>query len=376
MKKLFLSIATIALMSCTIVTNEPANTTTDNSDKGDDKTPTEYVSDLPSGFARGADISWYTEQEADGVKFYNDDNQERDCMLLLRANGMNAVRLRVFVDHSNGYCNVDDVRVKAMDAQRLGLRIMIDFHYSDFFADPSRQDMPASWEYAKYNTEYLAVELEAHTKLVLQWLKSDGVTNVEWVQVGNEVTNGMLWPTAQLWNDDGDIEGGWTRFAQFINTGYDAVKSIYPDAKVIVHIDNAYENRNWYYRKLRQNGGKFDMIGLSHYPQTNSSLSWSDMNTQAANNIKLLYNEFKCPIMICEVGTKSSNLNTALEVLTDFRKKVCTQSFCAGAFYWEPQVFNNWKPKEYTKLGWGAYDMGCFTYNGHVSEALKYFLHE
>ena len=96
-------------------------------------------------FASGADISGVTEFEAKGVKFYNKDGQERECTVLMKELGFDAIRLRVFVDHPNDLCEKEDVLEKARRVRDLGLRLMIDFHYSDDFADPGKQNIPAAW---------------------------------------------------------------------------------------------------------------------------------------------------------------------------------------------------------------------------------------
>ena len=99
-----------------------------------------------SGFAKGADVSWLTEMEQDGVKFYNQYGKAEECMRLLRDLGTNAIRLRVWVNPEGGWCGKDDVIAKASRAQALGYRLMIDFHYSDTWADPGNQKVPAAWQ--------------------------------------------------------------------------------------------------------------------------------------------------------------------------------------------------------------------------------------
>ena len=141
-----------------------------------------------SGFARGADVSWLTEMESSGYKFYTAEEKEQECMSLLRDLGMNAIRLRVWVNPENdtddvrGWCNKGDVLLKAWRAHNLGYRIMIDFHYSDRWADPSQQAKPQAW--ADYSVEQLKQAIADHTKDVLSALKEKGI-DVEWVQVGN-----------------------------------------------------------------------------------------------------------------------------------------------------------------------------------------------
>ena len=330
----------------------------------------DYPDPVVGSYAYGADCSWISEQEADGVLFYDSLGQAADGMRVMRDAGMNSVRLRVWVNHSTGWCNKEDVISKAKRAAALKLRVMIDFHYSDFFADPSRQNIPVDW--ANYDLAQMKQAVADHTTDVLSALKAEGVTP-EWIQVGNETRNGMLWPMGQLWDTNGDLPNGWKNYAALTTSGYDACKAIFPDALVIVHIDNAYENNNWFFRKLKQNGGKFDMIGLSHYPMMKqwSGKDWDEMNKLAANNIRLLHSEFNCPIMVVEIGTMATSVTIATKVMTDFRQRMDTLDYMKGIFYWEPQVYNSWRPKEYIELGWGAYNMGAFTSAGQPNEALN-----
>ncbi len=372
MKKVLLLSMVLGLLACNSCntpegqqTNKPIDNDTTGQQGTDDYTPAPIGS-----YAKGADISWITEQEHDGVLFYDSLGQPTECMRLLRDNGMNSVRLRVWVNHNTGWCNLPDVLVKAKRAHDLKLRIMIDFHYSDNFADPGKQNTPEAWK--DYNLAQLNQAVKDHTTEVLTALKNEGITP-EWIQVGNETRCGMLWETGRLWNSDGDLPDGWKNYAQLTTTGYDACKAVFPDATVIVHIDNAYENNNWFFRKLKQNGGKFDMIGLSHYPMMKewTGKDWQETNKLAEQNIKLLYNEFNCPIMIAEIGTIAAQEATGVLVIKDIRQRIDTLDYVKGIFYWEPQVYNNWKPQEYTTLGWGAYNMGAFTNKGQPNASIK-----
>ncbi len=326
-------------------------------------------------FARGADVSWASEMEYDMERnparingsAFKDSKGSTGLYPVLKAAGVNAIRLRVWVkpEDPNGWSGKDDVVRMAKRAAEAGMSVMIDFHYSDFFADPSRQNTPAEW--AGLDLKGLSAKVAEHTKDVLTALKSAGVTP-HWVQVGNETRPGMLWETGRLYNDKGEIAGGWSNYAALTTAGYDAVKSVFPDAQVIVHIDNAYQDNTWFFDKLKANGGKFDMIGLSHYPMTNSQMTWKAMNSAAILNIKTLASKYGCKVMVCEVGVKASasEIATSTQCLTDFMNSVKFLSVCAGVFYWEPQVDGKWRPAIYEKQGrnWGAYDMGAFTSDG------------
>ena len=158
-------------------------------DDGDNQNPTETVT-----FAKGADISWVTEMEKSGMKFYNANGKQTDCFELMKELGMNAIRLRVWVNPTDGYCNKADVVAKALRAKALGLELMIDFHYSDSWADPGKQNIPNAWK--NYNLAKMKTAVADHTKEVLQALKDKGV-GVQWVQIGNETTSGMLWPMGE-----------------------------------------------------------------------------------------------------------------------------------------------------------------------------------
>lgn len=326
-------------------------------------------------FARGADISWASEMEYDmahnpsrinGTAF-KDAKGNTGLLPVLKSAGVNAIRLRVWVkpEDPNGWSGKDDVVTMAKRAADVGMSVMIDFHYSDFFADPGKQITPAEW--SGLDLKGLSAKVAEHTKDVLSALKSAGVTPL-WVQVGNETRPGMLWETGRLYNDKGEIAGGWKNYTALNNAGYDAVKAIFPRAQVIVHIDNAYQDNSWFFDKLKANGGKFDMIGLSHYPMAGSGMTWKAMNSAAILNIKTLAAKYGCRVMVCEIGVSgsASDLAASTKCVKDFMNSAKALSICAGVFYWEPEVDGKWRPSIYEKPGrnWGAYGAGAFTSDG------------
>ena len=325
-----------------------------------------HKTDSPRGsWAKGADLSWLSEMEHDGVNF----GQNEDCIELLRGMGMNAVRLRVWVNHRTGWSNKEDMLYLAKRAAKAGQRIMIDIHYSDFFADPSHQTIPAAWQNYDYETMLEAVR--EHTLDVLYALKEEGI-KPEWVQIGNETPNGMLWPMGKVNKTDGN----WEQYAGFTRVGYEAAKEAFADITVIVHVDNAYERRDWFWEAMQEHGGRWDMIGLSHYPMMsawNGGKTWQEMNTLAEENIKRLIHDWHCPVMIAEVGMFANNPESEI-VMADFIERITAIDSCAGIFYWEPEVYGGWRPAEYIPLGWGSYDMGAFTPEGQPSEVMRILL--
>lgn len=325
-----------------------------------------YKTDSPRGsWAKGADISWLSEMEHDGM--FDDD-----CIEILREQGMNAVRLRVWVNHKTGWSNKEDMLGLAKRAAKQGQRIMIDIHYSDFFADPSHQEIPAAW--LNYSYEQLLEAVQEHTLDVLYSLKEEGI-KPEWVQIGNETPNGMLWPMGKIYGENTNDEA-WDRYAGLTGMGYKAAKEAFSDITVIVHVDNAYEQRDWFWKSLAEHGGKWDMIGLSHYPMMsawNGGKTWQEMNELAEANIRHLISEWHCPVMIAEIGT-FANYPTSATVMADFVRRATAIDSCAGIFYWEPEVYGGWCPAEYIPLGWGSYDMGAFTPDGQPSEVMQILL--
>jgi arabinogalactan endo-1,4-beta-galactosidase len=308
-----------------------------------------------------------------------------DLFASVKNQGFNAVRLRVWVNPQNYsaklYSAKDDVVAKSARAAEQGLDVMIDFHYCDFFADPGRQTKPSDWK--DLSRDELLDAIASHTKEILSAVKETGA-NVKWVQIGNEVSAGMLWDkdaskSGATWS--GKINGetfnaksdAFANFAEFINAGSDAAKEIFPDAKVIVHTDSAYdlEKQKWIFGGLQAKKCRFDIIGLSHYPQDNPQKNYKKMNSSAVATVKFLAKTYKKDIFICEVGTKSAT-KSAPDAMKEFVDQAKEISAIKGIFYWEPQVYGNWKPAYYKKLNWNAYDMGAYTSAGKPSEVLGF----
>lgn len=298
-----------------------------------------------TGFARGADVSWLTQMESEGRKFYTpgQDRQEMECMQLLRDYcGVNSIRLRVWVNPSEGWNNIDDVVLKARRAEALGLRTMIDFHFSDTWADPGHQEMPEAWKNLSFDE--LKAAVSSHVTDVLNALKEVSVTP-EWVQIGNETTPGMMLPV-------GDVVENPAQLTQLNNAGYDAVKAIFPEAIVIVHLDGG--NDQWRYDRmfdaLQNNGGKYDMIGMSLYPywaeQNGETGGWQKVADDCIANINHLKQKYNKPVMICEIGMPYDQPEPCKQLISKMMNAPVE-----GIFYWEPQAPNGYND---------GYNLGCF----------------
>ncbi len=377
MKTIALYFRTAWLVALTSMFILSCNNNDKNENTSGDNTETPETPDRPvGGWAEGADIGWLTEMESMGIKFKNASGEERDGFELMKEIGFDAVRLRVWVDPDPKYstwCGKEDVLNKARRAWKLGLRIMVDFHYSDRWADPANQYKPRAWE--SYSQQQLCDAVSAHTKDILEALKAENITP-EWVQVGNETANGMLWP-------EGKASENMAAYAKMTATGYDAVKAIFPDAQVIVHLDHGDDSNlyQWIFKGLKDNGGKWDVIGMSLYPEYyDEDGNYVDGDYKAVvdrsvRNAQTLYAQYNTPFMYCEVGMswwKEQESYDFMKYLMEKTKNLSNKS-CLGIFYWEPQCNNKWKPEAYESLGWNGYDKGAFNESFAPTKALDIF---
>lgn len=329
--------------------------------EGEDTKPAPHVQTPVPAFAKGADISWLTEMEQKGYKFYSQGGGEAlECTALMKQIGCNAVRYRVWVNPAGGWCNKEDVLEKAKRAQELGMAIMIDFHYSDSWADPSQQTIPAAW--AGKDLLDMCKAVANHTTEVLQLLK-DNEIDVAWVQVGNETNTGMLWPTGSLSSSNYD------GFCALVNAGYDSVKAVYPDALVLLHHSNAQDlgNNRWFFNLVKYGNAKYDMIGLSLYPsywddKIKAYPDWKPYCEAAVSNFKILHTTYSKPVMLVEFGMPVASPAKAEAALQYVMDGVAGNDWFKGIFYWEPE----------SEQGRNGYAYGAFS-GGKPTAALSPF---
>jgi len=309
---------------------------------------------VPTFFAKGADISWVTQMESSGSKFYDSTGAQIDCFQLMKNLGFNSIRLRAWVNPPDGWCNTADLLTKALRAKALGFKIMIDFHYSDIWADPGHQTVPAAWTGMSITSLDSAVY--SYTQSVLKTLEQNNVSPT-WVQVGNETDDGMLWET-------GRASTNMSNFASLIASGYNAVKSVDTTIKVIVHISNGFDNTHfrWIFDGLQTNKAKWDIIGMSLYPPVSD---WPYDNALCLQNINDMISRYGKPVMICEVGMDVNSPAACYSFLTDLMSKVksVSNNNGLGVFYWEPECNSNWN----------SYSLGAFDNTGKPTIALKAF---
>lgn len=305
-------------------------------------------------FAKGADISWISEQEASNIKFYNSAGIQKDIFTILKEQGMNTIRLRVWVNPNEVWNNKADVLAKALKAKAAGMRIMIDFHYSDTWADPGKQFTPTAWLNDDINS--LKTKVYNHTVDILGTLKTNNIIP-EWVQVGNETNDGMLWPL-------GKASTNMANFAALVQSGYTAVKSVDNSIKVIVHISNGYDNAlfRWIFDGLKTNNVNYDIIGMSLYPTVSN---WKTYNNQCLTNMNDMVSRYNKEVIVVEVGMPSNVPNDCKSFIADLitKTKSVTSNKGMGVLYWEPQSYNGWK----------GYGLGAFDVTGRPTIAMEAF---
>lgn len=312
-------------------------------------------------FAKGADISWLPQMEASGYIFYNAQGQEEDCFKILKENGINSIRLRTFVNPSNhpvsGHCSKDETVAMALRAKKWGMRVMLNFHYSDTWADPAKQVKPKAWQDLAF--PQLLDTLYEYTLDVMMAMKKAGVTP-DWVQIGNETRTGMLYPEGHTDN--------WPQLAQLINKGYDAVKAVSPSSKVILHVDQGNNKPlfKWWFDNATKHGAKYDIIGLSYYPywlegKPDYSLSINDLG----ENLKILASQYGKDVMIVEVGGEDFNVHNTYDMLKAVIQKVkeVPGNKGLGVFYWEPQGARSWS----------GYGLSAWSADGKPTKAMEAF---
>ena len=315
-------------------------------------------------FVKGADIGWLQQMEATGYKFYNDNGREEDCFKILKDHGINTIRLRTWVNPSSnkisGHNSKTETVTMAVRAQKWGMRVMINFHYSDSWADPGKQKKPAAWE--GHGFSQLLKDVYDYTHDVMSDLKKAGVLP-EWVQVGNETPGGMIYPEGSVAN--------WPQLAQIINKGYEAIKAVSPLSKVILHIDQGNNNqrfRTWF-DNAKSHGAKYDVIGLSYYPywlqgKPDYTLSIDDLG----KNMNDMVARYGKEVMVVEVGGEDTKPQNTYDMLVAVIQKVkaVPNGKALGVIYWEPQGAKSWSG--YSLSAWGE--------DGKPTKALDAFLIE
>ena len=343
---------------------------------------------IDKDFVKGADVGFLMGQERQGQKFYDTKGNERECLELLKNDyQIGAIRMRVWVNPRGGSCDKNELLAMARRVKALGMDLMVDFHYSDWWADPAKQPIPKAW--LGHSFEEMKQDLRQHTVEVLTLLKENDIAP-RWVQVGNETTNGMLWSVktdehgwelrdslgrTTITHSMGHIKTEPQQYAGFIRAGYDAVKEVFPEAIVIVHLDRGHRQDIYDHNLdiVLKYGGKFDMVGMSLYPywamDGHPELKADDIITDCIRNIRHVSQKYGCDVMIVETGYEVNEQRP--EIMDEGRRQLTrvirearteTDGHCRGVFYWEPQC----RP--------GGYKLGAFDSKGMPTAIMDGFV--
>lgn len=336
----------------------------------------------------GGDISLLTKYEERGAIYYNENGTRVTNVLgYLKDNGLNAMRVRLFVDPSKadaedqgeGVCqDLEFVMALGQRIKAAGFNLLLDIHYSDTWTDPAQHSTPSSWTVASA----LADSVYDYTKRVLYAMIAAGA-RPDFIQVGNEVTYGMMWPTGHCYpNGNNYGSGTFATFANYLKRGIQACREVCPNAKVVVHTEmGRTSNVTSFYATLNNYTTDYDILGLSYYPYWHGNLTVLD---NLLTSLEATYPTKK--IQIVETGYPHAYYPTGASYdfqstwpATETGQKVFTEQLVAtlnahsnvnGLYWWFPEAneyginYTNCVTTSWYNCGW--WDNA----NGQVMDAL------
>jgi beta-galactosidase len=296
----------------------------------------------------GADISFLPQIENRAGRFFQaggkffDDGQEVDAIAVLKRHGFNYIRLRIFVNPENekgyspgqGFCGLDSTLSMARRIEDAGMGFLLDFHYSDYWADPQQQNKPLAWADLDYGT--LKDSLRSYTTAVLRAMQRQG-TAPDMVQIGNEVNHGLLWPDGHIGNLD--------QLAGLLQAGVAGARAVDPEMPVMMHIALGGQNdeaRFWLDNMIAR-GVEFDVIGVSYYPR------WHGTLEDLSANLHDLIDRYHKPVNVVEYSDFKREVHDIVFTIPEDMGK--------GTAIWEP-------------LGWRS---GLFDREGNVTDLMEVY---
>ena len=268
----------------------------------------------------GADISFLPQIEAQGRKFF-DSGQEKDAIKLLHDHGFNYIRLRIFVNPETkygyspgtGYCGLNQTLAMAQRIRNAGMKLLLDFHYSDYWADPQQQNKPEAWAALDFKT--LQDSVRAYTIRVLLALKQQG-TLPDMIQVGNEINHGILWPDGHIGNPD--------QLAFLLKAAVSGIEAVDAGIPVMMHLalGGQHDESVFWLDNMIARGVRFDIIGLSYYPR------WHGTLEDLGSNLASLAKRYNKPVNVVEYSDYKREVHDIVFGLPGNAGK--------GACIWEP----------------------------------------
>jgi arabinogalactan endo-1,4-beta-galactosidase len=330
----------------------------------------------------GADVSTAQRALDLGAKYYDASGTAKDPLDILKGLGVNYVRLRVWNNPASGYNNKAKVLAYAKQVKAKGLKLLVDFHYSDTWADPGKQYKPAAW--ASHGINQLQTDVYNYTYDVCNSLKSQGTTP-DSVQIGNEINVGMLWDDGKVVNND------FTNLSLLLKSGYNATKACNSGTKVIIHTANSDSDAHarWFYDGIKAKGVSWDITGLSYYCPWHGTLAnmgsvVSDMKSRYGKDVVIA--ETAYPFTSANADGTANSITSGCsgyplswQGQADNFTAVQNTARSAGAigvFYWEPTWYavtgNGWDPADINNSGNGWDNMAVFNWTGQVNPNIKW----
>jgi len=331
---------------------------------------------------RGADVSSLQRSLDLGARYYDAQGNQGNPLDILEDVGVDYIRLRVWNDPASGYNDAEKVLAFAREVKSRGLRLLVDFHYSDTWADPGKQTKPAAW--AGHGIAQLRTDVYDYTYGVCSRLKAQGTTP-DSVQIGNEINTGMLWNDGKVVNND------FTNLASLLTAGYDATKACNSGTQVVIHTADADSDAHarWFYDGIRAEGVRWDITGLSYYCMWHGTLA---NMTGVVSDLRTRYGK---PVIIAETaypftradadGEKNAvdSLCSGYDATWDGQagnfaavQAAARNGGAVGVFYWEPTWYairgNGWDPADINGTGDGWDNMAVFDWTGHINPGIRW----
>ncbi len=284
--------------------------------------------DARSGcFIIGADISWNYRSVKNNTT-YTDGGERKPLLEILRSHGFNWIRLRMFVDPTakvpevpnespysvSGDCDLEHTLDFAKYIKKAGFKFLLDFHYSDTWADPGKQYKPVSWRHLSY--EDLVKKVRSYTRESLEAFKAQGVLP-DMVQIGNEIVNGMIWPDGRTTN--------MSKFSELVNAGIDGVKDVSEDIKIMIHSVSENSPSAWLSNLIKAGVKRIDVFGLSYYSK------WHGTPDDLERLLKEVTKNHDIKIIVVEYCDNHRRVNDIVFNLPDEKG--------IGTFVWEPTSY-------------------------------------
>ncbi|WP_433187392.1 glycoside hydrolase family 53 protein [Actinoallomurus sp. CA-150999] len=330
----------------------------------------------------GADVSSAQRALDLGARYYNANGNAADPLDILKGLGVNYIRLRIWNNPASGYNNKAKVLAYAKTVKAKGLKLLIDFHYSDTWADPGQQHKPAAW--SGHGIGQLQTDVYNYTYDVCTSLKAQGTTP-DSVQIGNEINVGILWDDGKVINND------FTNLSLLLKSGYNATKACNAGTQVVIHTADADSDAHarWFYDGIAAKGVAWDITGLSYYCMWHGSLSnlynvIADMKSRYGKNVVVA--ETAYPFTSANADSTANSVTSGCSGypltwegqaanFTDVQN-TARGAGAIGVFYWEPTWYavpgNGWDPANIAGSGDGWDNMAVFDWTGQVNPNVKW----